>query len=166
MMHLSHVWMHRGNRCSIRLSYGGLLGETQPCKQGKFVLYPNGVCSALRLQRSGAACGRAGEVAQQAGEGCGVVGQEAEPTVAVGAQEAAYVAGVVVVIDDERFGGVGAAGTRAALAGEEAFVVGGAEPVAIGEVAVPFVFGAVARARRGFVAVVGMAGAIGAHTYR
>jgi hypothetical protein len=118
----------------------------------------------VNLQGAGAVCGWAGEVAEESGQCLRAVAEEAEPSVAFGAEQAPNLSGVVVVIDDQRFVGSGAAGTRAALAGEETFVVGRAEPVAVREVAMPLVFGAVARARRRFVAVVGMTDAIGAHT--
>lgn len=132
------------------------------------MLYPFWVCSLRRnqlsLQVEVAAGGGACEVAEQAGEGGGVVAEEAKSSVAIGAEQAAHLAGVVVVIDDEGLGGVAAAGTSATLFGVQAFVVGGAHAVAVREVAVAFVFGAVAGTGGGFVAVVGVAEPIGSHT--
>lgn len=156
------------NRCSIHLSYGGWPGESHACRQVFLGLFRFAACSArlagpVEVARWGCYSGAAGEVAQEAGEGGGIVAEEAEAAVAGGAEQAAYLAGRVVVVNDERVVGGATAGAAAALVAPEAFVVGGGDAVAVREVAVPFVFGAVPRARRGFIAGVVVTEAIGSH---
>lgn len=105
-----------------------------------------------------AAWGGTGEISDEASQYLRAVAQHAEPTVAVVTEQAAHFAAVVVVIDDERRACSTAARTLAALFAPEAFVCVGSEPVTIRQVAMPLVFGAVARLVGRFGTVGGTAG--------